>query len=342
MLSPNRWWLPTVVGVGLTLAAPAAVQQRFTLQQVLSAPFPAQPVADPGGNRVAWVLNAEGVRNIWVTEVPDYQSRQVTTYGADDGQAVSGLAFTPDGGSVVYVRGGAPNRQGEIPNPLSEPGGAERAIWVVPVAGGEPRKLAVGSSPAVSPRGDVVAFLQRGQVWSVALEDSAKAEQLFEIRGNAGALRWSPDGSVLAFVSSRGDHGFLGVFHVADHRLRYLDPSVDRVGSPVWSPEGDRIAHLRVPNQRAALPFMPRREAEPWSIRVVTVATGEGREVWRAAEGQGARCAVSVVPTSCGAPETTWCFPGSATAGRTSIRSRGGAVRRPCSRRATSRSSTLL
>jgi dipeptidyl aminopeptidase/acylaminoacyl peptidase len=287
MLSANRWWLPTVVGVALMLAEPAAAQQPFTLRQVLSAPFPAQPVADPGGNRVAWVQNAEGVRNIWVAEAPDYRSRQLTAYDADDGQGLSGLAFTPDGLSIVYVRGGAPNRQGEIPNPLSEPDGAERAIWVVPVAGGEPRKLAVGSSPVVSSRGDVVAFLKRGQVWSVALGDSAKAEQLFEIRGNAGALRWSPDGSMLAFMSSRGDHGFLGVFHLADRWLRYLDPSVDRVSSPVWSPEGDRIAHLRVPNQRAALPFMPRREAEPWSIRVVTVATGEGREVWRAAEGPG-------------------------------------------------------
>lgn len=287
MLSAYRCWLPTVVGVALALAAPAAAQQTFTLQQVLSAPFPAQPVADPEGNGVAWVQNAEGVRNIWVAEAPDYQSRQLTPYDADDGQQLSDLRFTPDGASVVYARGGSPNRQGEIPNPLSEADGAERAIWVVPVAGGEPRKLAVGNSPAVSPRGDVVAFLRGDQVWSVTLGDSAKPEQLFEIRGNAGALRWSPDGSLLAFVSSRGDHAFLGVFHVADHRLRYLDPSVDRDGSPVWSPQGDRIAHLRVPNQRARLPFVPRREAQPWSIRVVTLASGESREVWRAAEGRG-------------------------------------------------------
>jgi Tol biopolymer transport system component len=91
------------------------------------------------------------VRNIWVAEAPDYGGRQLTQYVDDDGQELSAVRFTPDGQALVYVLGGGPNRQGEIPNPLSDPRGAEQAIWIVPIDGGEPRKLAEGGAPLVAP-----------------------------------------------------------------------------------------------------------------------------------------------------------------------------------------------
>lgn len=266
---------------------PAVAQQGFRIEQVMSAPFPTGLVAASRGSTVAWVQNAAGVRNIWVAEGPQYGARQATRYGDDNGQDLTSLRFSPDGRWIVYVRGGGPNRQSEIPNPTSDPRGSRQAIWVVATAGGEPRQLAEGSNPAVSPAGSVVAFLRRGAVWSASLTDSSPAKQMFEIRGSAGSLTWSPDGSALAFVSNRGDHSFIGVYRVADQGLQYLDPSVDRDGNPVWSPDGRRIAFTRMANERDRLPFMPLREGEPWSIRVTDVTTGAGREVWRAATGRG-------------------------------------------------------
>jgi len=35
------------------------------------------------------------------------------------------------------------------------------------------------------------------------------------------------------------------------------------------------------------MPFSPRREGEPWSIRAADAATGKGREIWRAEPGRG-------------------------------------------------------
>lgn len=45
---------------------PARAGAPFTLSQVLSSPFPEDLIASPHGDAIAWVLNAKGVRNIWV------------------------------------------------------------------------------------------------------------------------------------------------------------------------------------------------------------------------------------------------------------------------------------
>src|SRR5205807_5245651 len=220
----------------LTTGAARAQQRSFTIEQALSAPFPDELVAAPAGGALAWVFNAQGVRNIWIATGPEYQGRAVTGYQEDDGQEIGELAWTPDARTLVYVRGGPANGRGEYPNPLSLPAGVEQALWIVAATGGAPRRLSEGHAPAVSPKGDRVAFLNKGQIWWAPLADSAKPEQLVHARGSAQSLRWSPDGSKLAFVSSRGDHGFVGVYDVATKALRFLDPSVDDDGEPVWSP----------------------------------------------------------------------------------------------------------
>lgn len=280
-------WCRAAAALLAVSAAPLAAQTPFSIEQVLAAPFPTSLVAATGGGAVAWVQNAEGVRNIWVATAPGYAARRVTSYDADDGQDLTDLAWTPGHDAVVYVRGGAPNGRGEIPNPMSAADGAERSIWMVSVDGGVPRRLAEGSAPAPRPSGGLIAFLRGGAIWTVQLDDSAGAVRRAAPRGAPGSLRWSPDGSRLAFASRRGDHGFIGVYDPAADSLWYLDPSPDRDEEPVWSPDGTRIAFIREVNDRGRLPFMPRREGQPWSIRVADVATGAGSEVWEAPPGRG-------------------------------------------------------
>ena len=269
------------------LAGAAVAQETFSLEQIMSSPFPSELTAAPAGGSVAWVLNARGARNIWVAEPPDYRGRQLTSYTEDDGQEITELAWSPDGLAVVFVRGGEANRQGEYPNPTSDAEGVEQAVWVVSLEGGAPKKLGEGHSPAVSPTAGRVAFLRKDQVWWAPLDAGGKAEQLIKARGEAHSLRWSPDGAQLAFVSGRGDHSFIGVYDVARKSLRFLDPSPDRDSNPAWSPDGKEIAFLRIPASRWLFTFGPKREAEPWSLRVADAATGKGREIWRAEKGRG-------------------------------------------------------
>jgi dipeptidyl aminopeptidase/acylaminoacyl peptidase len=228
-----------------------------------------------------------GVRNIWIAGPPDYKARQLTAYAADDGQDLGNLAFTPDARMLVFVRGSSENRQGEVPNPTSDPAGTEQALWCVTVDSGKVRKIGTGDSPAISPRGSHVAFIKRGQVYWARLDSTTEPVHLIHARGEAGSLRWSPDGSRLAFVSGRSDHAFVGVYDVASTSLHYMDPSVDRDSNPVWSADGSQIAFIRTPSAVEPRLFRPQRSALPWSIMVASVSDGKARRIWQADTGRG-------------------------------------------------------
>src|SRR6202162_2966206 len=81
--------------IAATIALPAAsavpAKAAFTLEQVLSAPFPTDLTAAPDGVAVAWVFNDRGARNVWVAQPPDYKGKRLTEYLEDDGQEISGL-----------------------------------------------------------------------------------------------------------------------------------------------------------------------------------------------------------------------------------------------------------
>ena len=242
--------------LGLIFSLQFLAAQSFTLEQVLSAPFPDQLAASPKGDTVAWVQNASGVRNVWVAR------GQITKF-TDDGQEISDLAWKQDGTALYFTR-------------------ANREIWIAPLSGAA-IKLADGSSLAISPDGSL-AWIQDGQVWSMR---SGRQGPLIQVRGTAKGLRWSPDGGRLAFISGRGDHAFIAVYDLHDKSLRFLDPSVDMDESPVWSPDGKQIVFIRRPAANGEFEFSPRRNGPPWSIRVADAQSGKGREIWRAQEGRG-------------------------------------------------------
>jgi dipeptidyl aminopeptidase/acylaminoacyl peptidase len=272
----------------LAVALPCAAQgKQITLEGLLSAPFPDGLVASPTGGTVAWTFDEAGSRNVWVARPPDYKAKKITSYSGDDGQEITDLAFTPDGSAIAYVRGGGANGKGEIPNPALDVEGETQAVWIVRLTGGAPRRIGDGHTLAISASGDRIAFVKEGEIWSASLRDTTPAAQLMHTRGRANELRWSPKGEKLAFVSNRGDHNFIGVYDAAAKTLRYLSPSVDWDSSPIWSPDGARIAFIRSPTSSRKPEFGANRAESPWSIVVASAATGEGKEIWKAEEGVG-------------------------------------------------------
>ena len=276
--------LSLVISLIAVSAVAGMAANSFTIDQVMSAPFASLMSTAPSGNRVAWLLNERGQRNIWVAAAPDWKGHKVTNFSRDDGQDIDEFAWAPDGSYLLFARGGDFETNGDNPNPDLSSGKPDQSIWSVAMDGSAAKKLTEGRAPALSPRGDLVAFIRGGQIWMMQPSGEA-AKNAVTQKATARDLRWSPDGSALAFVSDRQNHAIIGIYQPGDKILRYLDASADRDSEPVWSPDGQRIAFLRMPSQ--GYMFEARRQGYPWSIRIADAKTGFGHEIFRAKEGPG-------------------------------------------------------
>jgi dipeptidyl aminopeptidase/acylaminoacyl peptidase len=285
MVRPVAASLLCVAVLAATAGAQRAPTPGFTVAQVRSYPFPGGLTASATGSRLAWTMNEQGLRNIYVAEGPTFTARRLTSYLADDGQELTSISLSADGRWVVYVRGGDHGSNFDDHEPVNvtaSPVPPKVQILSAPFEGGEPVVLGDGESPLISPRGDVVAFTRDGQIWTVPIDGSAPARAVIASRGNNDEPRWSPDGGRIAFVSNRGDHSFIGVFTNDSSPVLWLSPGYTRDRSPRWSPDGRRIAFVRLPGAGGAPDSILARRPNPWEIWTADAATGGAARLWQA------------------------------------------------------------
>lgn len=277
----------------LILSSLIATAQDITIEDMMSNAFPSSLISDPHHDQIAWVINHKGVRNVWHAEAPNFTPRQLTHYAEDLGQSISNLVFSADGGTLYFRKGDGPNRRGEYPNPLSRPNqkNEELSLHSIDLEHGATDEITKGSAIIPSPHGDMTMILRKGKVYLLDLEKEGdgKTVQLFDVRGSISEAHWTyVDGQPhIAFVSNRGDHAFVGIFDMEKKSIQWLSPSVDNDVSIAVSPDGSSIAFLRIPSSRERIPFIPYREAQPWSIMVTDLGTMETTKVWTADEGYG-------------------------------------------------------
>lgn len=264
-----------------------ALYAQLTIENLLSVPFPTELKSSADGRHIAWVFNDRGIRNLFSADAPDFKVRMLTNNKTDDGIEMNSVRFTPDGDKIVFTQGNPNNSKGEAANPALLQTKTERTVWIVNTNGKNLKKIGSGDNGVASPNNKTIAFILNGQIWYASLDADKPAEKLITTRGNATDLRWSPDGNKLAFISYRNDHAFLGIFDILNKTISYPDPSVDKDAQPVWSPDGKQIAYIRMPNNKDRLPFTEKRTGSPWSIRLLTIETGQSKEIWKAPAGQG-------------------------------------------------------
>jgi dipeptidyl aminopeptidase/acylaminoacyl peptidase len=255
MRSTTRALVGAAAALLAALSPAISAQQRPPLsQQFLKPATPLELVAAKKVDRLAWVDYDEGKRNAFTAVAPAFTPVRLTNYLKDDGIQLSGIRISDDGSTVIFIRGGSPNRDGWLANANADPDGPQRAVWAARTAGGPSWRVADANNPELAPDGSAIVFVKDGQIYRakvtpvrpVTARDRGEAP-FITTWGVQSNPRWSPDGRKIAFVSTRTDHSFIVVYDVATRTTKYIDPSVDFDTMPMWLPDSRHLMFMRRP-----------------------------------------------------------------------------------------------
>ena len=220
-------------------------------------------------------------------QAPDFEAKPITHYEGDIGVGLGSLTFSPDGKSLVFVRGNSKNTAGEAANPAQLQENTDFKIHLIDLETGENRLLSEGSGPVFSPDSKSIIFRKGRDLHQLGLGENETSSPVFKARGSIISYAFSPDGRWISFVSHRSTHSYVGLWDRQNAKLTYPETSLDHDSYPSWSPDGKSLAYLRIPNVTNKLPFTAHREANPWSIRILDLESMKAKEVWAADPGDG-------------------------------------------------------
>lgn len=185
------------------------------------------PRWSPDGKRIAFSSNRDGDFDIYVVNA-DGSARVRITGTESDTVADATPSWTADGKRLIFWR-------------------LSNEIWSTNADGsGGEQELAEGVLPAASSRGQKVAYSSADQRRMYVLNLADGTTRTLEGPFYVAEPNWSPNGNDLVFSGGTASDSFFDtyVMHADGSKLTQLTDTDTHFqeGSPVWSPDGARIA----------------------------------------------------------------------------------------------------
>jgi Tol biopolymer transport system component len=219
----------------------ASAPPRLT-QLTLGRSFEESPAFSPNGEEIAYAADVGGVRKIFVRRAGGGGETALTSGPFDDIQP----AWSPDGGSLAFVRAREPGRK-------LEPGDVFGAHWGGDVwtldrhSSAAAKRIEDAYNPSFSPDGTSIAvdapWAGQRRLWLVDA-NGRNRKQLTSDSSEAIAHvrpRWSPDGRHIAFQSMESTKFDIRVVDLQTQNLVWVTNDLFQDLQPVWSPSGRHV-----------------------------------------------------------------------------------------------------
>jgi len=192
------------------------------------------PSFSPDSKTVAFTrLSSPWVTDIYLASIQGGQTRRLTF----DKTVIWGNAWDAEGQSLV----------------ISSHRGGDFGLWRVPIAGGTPERLSIGSTsafyPSIALQGNRLAYRMgtlHPNIWRLALDASLRpispaAPLMISSVADEGP-QFSPDGNKIVFDSQRSGNNEIWVANADGSEPIRLTSLNVLSGTPRWSPDGKFIA----------------------------------------------------------------------------------------------------
>jgi len=191
-----------------------------------------------------------------------------------DGRGAGGLAWSPDGGSIVFA---------------STRGGSLR-LWRISVSGGGPEAVMSGGEnaygPSLSRQGGRLAFAQQvsdTNIWRLRgpgfKGPSSSPTKFISSTRSDDAPQFSPDGKRIVFRSTRSGTAEIWVCDSeGSNPVQVTSFGGPDVGTPRWSPDGRRIAFDCIKEGPRDIYVISAEGGAP--RRLTTESSGDVRPSW--------------------------------------------------------------
>jgi Tol biopolymer transport system component len=226
-----------------------------------------EPTISPDGSTIAFdCIVSYGISDLRLLPVSGGESRLLRRIQDE----IAGLSWSPDGRSIIYSD--------------------SKALWELPVGGGDPVKLPFGegtAEPVIPRNGGRLAFT-RGyanyNIWRATLSSEgvlrAQPSMLVTSSRVQSTPEFSPSGTKIAFVSDRSGESEIWICDRDGSNPVQLTSSVGSwTGDAHWSPDGQKIVFSsRVLADGGRLFVVDLAERVPRAIK--TDAVDNSRPYW--------------------------------------------------------------